>query len=63
METYRIVPWRRSYRVEAVAPDGAHRVVGTWPTEEAALSHLKALRERAELAERRVVPGAQDWRG
>jgi hypothetical protein len=64
METsYRIVPRRRSYRVEGVAPNGTPRLLGTWPTEEAAVSHLKSLREVAERIERRRSPGAQDWRG
>jgi hypothetical protein len=47
-ETYRIIPFRRAYRVEAIQPNGQKRVVRTWPTEEAAVSHLKALRELAE---------------
>ena len=63
METYRIVPLRRAYRVEAVQPNGQKRVVRTWPTEEAAVSHLKALREVAERAGRALQPGEKDWRG
>jgi hypothetical protein len=27
METYCIVPYRRTYRVEAISVDGAHRVL------------------------------------
>ena len=63
METYRIIPLRRAYRVEAVQPDGQKRVVRTWPTEEAAVSHLKALREVAERSGRILHPGEKDWRG
>jgi hypothetical protein len=63
METYRIVPLRRAYRVEAVLPDGQKRVVRTWPTEEAAVSHLKALREIAERTVPVLHPGEKDWRG
>jgi hypothetical protein len=32
METYRIIPLGRAYRVEAVQPNGQTRVVRTWPT-------------------------------
>ena len=35
METYCIVPYRRTYRVEAISADGAHRVLDVWYTEEA----------------------------
>jgi hypothetical protein len=63
METYRIIPLGRAYRVEAVQPNGQKRVVRTWPTEEAAVSHLKALREIAERSGRAVQPGERDWRG
>jgi hypothetical protein len=34
-----------------------------WPTEEAAVSHLKALREAAERSGRALQPGERDWRG
>jgi hypothetical protein len=37
--------------------------VRTWPTEEAAISHLKALREVAERSVRVSNPGEKDWRG
>ena len=57
MENYRIIPFRRAYRVEAVQPNGQKRVVRTWPTEEAAVSHLKALREVAERSSRTLHPG------
>ena len=41
METYRIILLRHAYRVEAVQPNGPKRVMRTWQTEEAAVSHLK----------------------
>ena len=63
METYRIIPLHRAYRVEAIQPNGQKRVVRTWPTEEAAISHMKALREVAERSVRVLHPGEKDWRG
>jgi hypothetical protein len=63
METYRIIPLGRAYRVEAIQPNGLKRVVRTWPTEEAAISHPKALREVAERSSHTVHPGEKDWRG
>ena len=62
IETYRIIPGRRAYRVEAIAPDGKTRLLRTWPTEEAAVSHLKALRERVEIANYMRI-SEPDWRG
>jgi hypothetical protein len=63
MINYRIVPLARVYRVEAVDQDGRSRLIDTWPTEEAAVSHLRALQACAEAAQRTVEPGAKDWRG
>ena len=63
MTTYRITPVYHGYRVEAVQPNGQRRVVRTWATEEAAVSHLKALRARIEQANRQFRPGEKDWRG
>ena len=63
METYCIVPYRRTYRVEAISADGAHRVLDVWPTEEAAVSRLRTLQVRADLADRRSNSFAKDWRG
>jgi hypothetical protein len=62
MLTYRIIQLGHAYRVEAVQPNGL-KVVRTWPTEEAAVSHLKALREVAERFGRALQPGEKDWRG
>jgi hypothetical protein len=65
MDRYRIVPGRRVYRIEAVGANGNIRIVGTWPTEDAAVSHLKTLQESVAAADRsRQAPlGRQDWRG
>jgi hypothetical protein len=63
METYRIIPLGRAYRVEAVQPNGLRRVVRTWPIEEAAVSRLKALREVTERFGVARQPGEKDWRG
>ena len=63
METYRIIPLGHAYRVEAVQPNGLKRVVRTWPTEEAAVSHLKALQEATGRFGRALQPGERDWRG
>jgi hypothetical protein len=63
METYRIIPLRHAYRVEAVQPNGQKRVVRTWPTEEAAVSHLRALQEVTERSGVARQPGEKDWRG
>jgi hypothetical protein len=49
--------------VEAVQLNGEKRVVRTWPIEEAAVSHLKALREVAERFGHALQPGERDWRG
>jgi hypothetical protein len=37
--------------------------VRTWPTEEAAVFHLKALQEVTERFGRALQPGEKDWRG
>ena len=63
MTTYRIVPHRRAYRVEAVSPNGTAKLLDTLPTEEAAVARLRDLQEKAELANRRMAPGERDWRG
>ena len=57
MDSYRIVPGHRVYRVEAVDANGNIRIVGTWPTEDAAISHLKTLQERS-CSCRSIPPGA-----
>jgi hypothetical protein len=63
MDSYRIVPGHRVYRVEAVDANGNIRIVGTWPTEDAAISHLKTLQERVAAAGRsRQAPFERDWR-
>ena len=57
--TYRVIPHRRSYCIEAVAKDGTRRGTETFPTERAALERLKVLRDRVDTAwERRKL---RDW--
>ena len=63
METYRIIPLGRACRVAAVQLNGQMRVVRTWPTEEVAVSHLKALHEATGRFGRALQPGERDWRG
>jgi hypothetical protein len=63
VETYCIVPHRRTYRVEAISATGTHRVLDVWRTEEAAVSQLKTLQISADRADRRSNHFAKDWRG
>jgi hypothetical protein len=61
METYTIIPRGGAYRIEATAADGGRRLVGTYPTEQAAVSLLRRLQEKAGVAppeQRR----SRDWR-
>ena len=53
MMNYRIIPNRGTYKVEYIDPNGKRFVVGTWPTEEAAVLHLRKLQERAQRADYR----------
>jgi hypothetical protein len=53
----------RAYNVMLREPNGTTRLLKTWRTEEAAISHLKTLRERLERASRLSHPGEKDWRG
>jgi hypothetical protein len=57
MVDYRIVPGRGTYKVELVQPNGQHEVLGTWRTEEAAVSQLRRLQDEAERADYRPAPG------
>ena len=57
MIAYRIVPDRRTYKVEAIEPNGDCRVVGAWRTEEAAVSQLKELHAQAQRADHQPAPG------
>ena len=64
MDSYRIVPGHRVNRIEAVDVYGNIRIVGTWPTEDAAISHLKSLQESADAAGRsKQAPIERNWRG
>jgi hypothetical protein len=55
-DRYRIVPAHRAYKVVAITRNGDMRIVKAWPTEEAAMTHLRLLRQRAELADRQMAP-------
>lgn len=63
MTTYRIVPRRGTYTVEAVEPNGDHKVLDAWRTEEAAVSHLKDLQARALRDGYKPAPGEPGWQG
>jgi hypothetical protein len=64
MDRYRIIPARKAYQVVVTLPDGSSRLIKAWPTEEAAISHLRLLRQRAEITDRQTNPTPrQDWRG
>ena len=65
MDRYRIIPAHRAYKVVVTQPDGRLRLIKTWPTEDGAISHLRLLRQRAELIDRQMAPppGEKDWRG
>jgi hypothetical protein len=49
MQTFRITPHRKVYRIEAVTEGGDTRVIQTHQTERAALVHLKALQAKADV--------------
>ena len=59
MDRYRIVPARKAYQVVVVLPNGSIRVIRTWPTEEEAIAHRGALRQRAELIDRQGHPSVK----
>jgi hypothetical protein len=61
METYTIIPRSGAYRIEATAEDGTRRLVGTYPTEEAAIALLRRLQQKAGLPDP-TQRRAQDWR-
>ena len=65
MDHYRIIPAHRAYRIVVIESDGGTRLVKTWPTEEAAMAHLRLLRQKAELVDRQMAPAPseQDGRG
>ena len=62
VDMYRIIPKKGVYKVEAVAADGQSQTLKIWPTEEAALLHLKDLQAADELADRLSATGGSDWR-
>ncbi len=61
MIEYRIVPKRGTYKVEQVDPNGQHQVVGTWRTEDEAVSQLKELEAEAQRAAYRPAAGTVGW--
>jgi len=62
METYTITPRAGTYKVVATAEDGKRTVVANHPTEQAAVSHLRRLQEKAGIV--RTEPRVpQGWRG
>ena len=65
MDRYRIIPAHRGYKVVVLDPNGGTRLVKTWPTEDAAMAHLRLLRQRDELIDRQMAPppGEKDWHG
>ena len=56
MTGYRIIPKRHAYAVEATHGGDVWVVVRTWPTEELAVSHLRALQAAAENGETEPPP-------
>ena len=55
MDMYRIIPKNGVYKVEEVGANGQRRVVETWPSEEAAVSHLRRLQAHDERADRHTT--------
>ena len=63
MDSYRVVPRGGKYRLEAVAANGDATLIDTCTTEDAAVSRLRTLQERAEKVSQVANPGERDWRG
>jgi hypothetical protein len=61
MITYRIVPRRGTYRIEAVEAEGGYRVLGTWRTDEAVMSCLKDLQAKALRDSYEPAHGEPGW--
>ena len=55
MASYRIVPRHRAYCVEAMEGEQV-TILRTWPTEEQAISHLRALKAAAAKTEPKPPP-------
>lgn len=56
MDTFKIRQISRTYWIEAVTPSGVERPVEAWPSEEAALARLEALRKPADVVVLPVAP-------
>ena len=62
--TDRYLPAHRAYNVVVMGPNDKVRLIKTGPTEEEAISHLRLLRQRADLIDRQMAPAPErDWRG
>lgn len=57
MISFRIIPNRGTYKVEVIQPNGPRQVLGTWRTEEEAVSHRKKLEAEAHRGAYRPAPG------
>ena len=57
MVTYAIIPYTRdgTYCVVATSPGGTQTTVGTYRTEQDAVTRLRYLQERAETAQQRLA--------
>jgi hypothetical protein len=57
MVTCAVIPYARdgTYCVVATSPDGTRTTIGTYLTEQDAMTRLKYLQERAETAQQRLA--------
>ncbi len=56
MTAYRIIPKRGAFSVVEATEGAEVRILRTWPTEEQAVSHLKALQAAAANGEAKPPP-------
>jgi hypothetical protein len=54
MKKFIVIPRGKKYLVEEIRADGSHRVVVSFPTEEAAISCVRELQRQAESGESRT---------
>jgi hypothetical protein len=62
MAAYRIIPKRGAFSVVEATEGAEVRVLRTWPTEEQAVSHLRALQVAAANAETKPPPERRQGR-